>query len=322
MTKQNIHYYRDENLEIKELLAKGIGDQHRLTLSKDIPQDTEMLILAYPTREKLSKLTNLKYLVIPFVGIPQATSELMRDFPKVKLFNIHHNSRPVAENVMAFILAGIKHIIPADREFRKHDWSIRYQENPSSLLYKKKVLICGYGHIGKLLEAFLLPYDLQIDKIKRKGTNSVEGIYSLKELNSIISNYDIIINLLPATNETKDIFNQTTFKNMKTNAFFVNVGRASTVDEQALFQALESKSIAGAALDVWYNYPKTMAERQNTQPANYPFNSLDNVIMSPHRAGGLGMVENELFRIEELIKLIKLIQNEPDLQGIDLDIGY
>lgn len=322
MPKLKCHYYRDSNNIIQDKLQTALGESHRISLGKTIPSDIQVLILAYPTEEKLAPLLDLKYLIIPFVGVPESTSQLMKKFPKVKLLNIHHNARPVAENVMALLLTGIKHIIPADRDFRKHDWSIRYQANPSSLLYNKKLLICGYGHIGRLLESFLLPYQLTIDKIKRKDINSQQGIYSLNDLDSIAGNYDFIINLLPATEQTKAVFTKKTFKAMKKTTYFVNVGRASTVDEEALFHALEQNSIAGAALDVWYKYPIGPSERKFTPPATFPFHTLDNVIMSPHRAGGLGMQENEEFRVEELIKLLKKIENNPNLPSINLKIGY
>ncbi len=322
MLKLKTHYYRDHDIQLQEALQTRLGVTHRISVGKEIPTDIDVLILAYPNADKLGIAPNMKYLVIPFVGIPDSTNRVMRDFSHIKVLNIHHNYRPVAENVMAFLLAGIKHIIPADRDFRKHDWSIRYGDNPASLLYKKRILICGYGHIGKLLESFLLPYDLVIDKIKRNDINLEKGIYSLSHLDNIIGNYDIVINLLPATTETKEVFSQKSFNKMRENCFFVNVGRASTVQEKALFEALQKKRILGAALDVWYNYPTSNEERLHTPPANYPFNTLDNVIMSPHRAGGLGMKENEIFRVEELIKLLMKIAENPDLPGIDLDVGY
>lgn len=322
MLKLKTHYYREHRPDLAEALQKGLGSSHRITVGKEIPNDIEVLILAYPTVEKLKVSSSLKYLIIPFVGVPDSTKSLMLEYPNIKVLNIHHNSRVVAENAMAFLLSGIKHIIPADREFRKHDWSIRYAHNPASLLYKKRILLCGYGHIGKLLEAFLLPYDVVIDKIKKNDRDPEAGIYSLADLNKIVGNYDIVINVLPGTVDTQNIFNQATFQAMKANCYFINVGRASTVEETALFTALQEKRIAGAALDVWYNYPLSEAERKHTPPANYPFHTLDNVIMSPHRAGGLGMVENEIFRVEELIKVLKRIEDNPDLDGIDLNVGY
>ena len=322
LSKLNSHYYRDKHPELQDALQSGLGDSHRITVGKEIPKDIDVLILAYPTEDKLNISPYLKYLVIPFVGIPDSTKKIMKDYPQIKVLNIHHNSRPVAEWVMAFLQAGLKHIIQADRELRNYVWFIRYNINPSYLLYQKRVLICGYGHIGKLLETYLLPYEVTIDKIKKSNIDPEAGVYSLDDLNNIVGDYDLVIDLLPATAETTNIFSHQTFNAMKSTCFFINVGRASTVNEEALFTTLKERKILGAALDVWYNYPVSVAERTNTPPANYPFHTLDNVIMSPHRAGGLGMEENEMFRVKELTKLLKRIEDNPDLPGLDLEVGY
>lgn len=322
MYKLKSHYYRDTNPALEQALQSNAGSYHRVSVGKVIPKDIDVLILGYPTVEKLKISPKLKYLIIPFAGIPDPSRELMLNYPEIKVFNLHHNSRVVAENVMAFLQAGIKHIIKADREFRSNDWTIRYKDNPSTLLYKKKILLCGYGHIGRLVESFLLPYEVKIDKIKRKDINPQAGIYSLADLDRIVGDYDVVINLLPATPETIDIFTHDTFTNMKESSYFINVGRGNTVVEEALFTALKEKEISGAAIDVWYNYPVHESDWAKTPPANFPFYTLDNIIISPHRAGGLGMEENEVFRVEEITKILRRIVDNPDLSGIDLNIGY
>ena len=69
---------------------------------------------------------------------------------------------------------------------------------------------------------------------------------------------------------------------MKPSAFLINVARAEIVDEDALYDALSRRSIAGAALDAWYRYPR---EPGHALPATRPFHELPNVLMTPHIAG-------------------------------------
>jgi phosphoglycerate dehydrogenase-like enzyme len=69
---------------------------------------------------------------------------------------------------------------------------------------------------------------------------------------------------------------------MKPSAFLINVARAEVVAEEALYEALANKQIAGAALDVWYRYPSGPGA---VLPSDYPFHELDNVIMTPHVSG-------------------------------------
>jgi phosphoglycerate dehydrogenase-like enzyme len=69
---------------------------------------------------------------------------------------------------------------------------------------------------------------------------------------------------------------------MKSSAYLINVARAEIVDEHALYDALASGRLAGAALDVWYRYPTSAG---STAPATAPFHELRNVIMTPHVSG-------------------------------------
>jgi len=76
---------------------------------------------------------------------------------------------------------------------------------------------------------------------------------------------------------------------MKPSAHLINVARAEIVDERALYDALASGRLAGAALDVWYRYPTSAG---SFAPANAPFHELSNVIMTPHVSGWTeGMLE-------------------------------
>jgi phosphoglycerate dehydrogenase-like enzyme len=76
---------------------------------------------------------------------------------------------------------------------------------------------------------------------------------------------------------------------MKRTAVLVNVSRAAIIDEHALYQALAERTIAGAAIDVWYRYPTGPGP---TAPAHQPFHELPNVLMTPHVSGWTeGMLE-------------------------------
>jgi phosphoglycerate dehydrogenase-like enzyme len=101
----------------------------------------------------------------------------------------------------------------------------------------------------------------------------------------------------------------------------VNVARGPIVDEAALYHALCEGSLFAAALDVWYNYPTDEAARSCTPPSTYPFHELDNVVMSPHRAGG--STETELLRIKHLAELLNAAAcGEPMPNRVDLQLGY
>jgi phosphoglycerate dehydrogenase-like enzyme len=101
----------------------------------------------------------------------------------------------------------------------------------------------------------------------------------------------------------------------------VNIGRGSVIDEEALYMALKEHSIGAAGLDVWYNYPASDKERAGTLPAALPFWELENVVLSPHRAG---LTEGiDLLRMRHLARLLNAAaKNERIPNHVDLAAGY
>jgi phosphoglycerate dehydrogenase-like enzyme len=89
---------------------------------------------------------------------------------------------------------------------------------------------------------------------------------------------------------------------MKSTAFLINVSRAEIVEQDALYETLAQRSIAGAALDVWYRYPRQPGP---TAPAMRPFHELPNVLMTPHVSGWTdGMLEARAKLIAENIRRV------------------
>jgi phosphoglycerate dehydrogenase-like enzyme len=104
-------------------------------------------------------------------------------------------------------------------------------------------------------------------------------------------------------------------------AILVNVARGDVVDEEALYDALASGHLGGAGLDVWYRYPESEEARAATLPARRPFHELENVVLSPHRAGhGRG---TEAARAAHLARLLAAAAGgEAIPHRVDLDRGY
>ena len=93
------------------------------------------------------------------------------------------------------------------------------------------------------------------------------------------------------------------------------------MDEGALYRALKDGIICAAGLDVWYNYPAEEDARTKTPPSSYPFQELDNVVMSPHRAGHSR--ETDRLRMEHLAELLNTAARGEDIPNkVDLDAGY
>jgi phosphoglycerate dehydrogenase-like enzyme len=118
----------------------------------------------------------------------------------------------------------------------------------------------------------------------------------------VIGSSDYLLISMPATADTVGLIDRRRLGLMKPSAFLINVARAQIVDEDALYEALAEQSIAGAALDVWYRYPRTAGP---SPPATRPFHQLPNVLMTPHVSGWTdGMLDARAKLIAENIRRV------------------
>jgi len=141
----------------------------------------------------------------------------------------------------------------------------------------------------------------------------VERMATLDAIDDILGEADFVAITLPLANETRALFNADRFDRMKPSAYLINVARGEIVDEQALFDALSQRRIAGAALDVWYRYPNAAGP---TMPSALPFHELANVIMTPHASGWTeGMLEARARVIAENIE--RTARGERPLHAIE-----
>jgi phosphoglycerate dehydrogenase-like enzyme len=131
------------------------------------------------------------------------------------------------------------------------------------------------------------------------------------ELNDLAASADVIVNALPATDATLDLFDAEFFSKVKAGAIFINVGRGKTVVTDDLIAALESGRISGAGLDVTAPEPL---------PASSPLWQRDDVIITPHIASSGGELERHAVLLRENVR--RYIAGEPLLNVVDPKKGY
>ena len=130
---------------------------------------------------------------------------------------------------------------------------------------------------------------------------------------------DAIVCTLPLTDSTRGFINDEMFAVMKDGVVFVNMSRAAVVDEDAAWDALQSGKIGAFGSDVWWNAPKR-GESQSYPSAKHEFWKLDNVVMSPHRAG---FIEDSLPHLDGAIENIIALSKGEKLTGIvDTSKGF
>jgi phosphoglycerate dehydrogenase-like enzyme len=298
-----------------------------LTCGRDLPPQPEYHVLAAgrPDRSHLTASPALHTLIIPFAGLPAATRTLLLDFPHIAVHNLHHNAALTAELALALLLSASKFIIPFDRALRAHDWSPRYRPNPSLLLEGKTALILGFGAIGKRIARACWGLGMQVVAVRRQLRSEpcdfpVE-VHASDALPVLLPRAHVLVIALPATPETEGLIGAPELALMPPGGVLVNIGRGPIVEQNALFEALQSGQLAAAGLDVWYNYPTTPDSRSHTPPADLSFHQLDNVVMSPHRAGH--STETESMRMMALADLLNAaVRAQPLPNRVDLFAGY
>lgn len=323
-----VHYVIDPQEDALEILRSELQSNIHLTAGVEIPpqSDHQILINGTPEREHLQISPHLNTLIIPYSGMPVNTRTLLLEYPQLKVYNLHHNAAPTAEMAIALLMAAAKFLVPFDRAFRIHDWTPRYQPNPSLLLEGKTALILGFGNIGQRVGRFCQALGMEVIGIRRQPTaplipGVLADVHPPEDLEKILPRVHALIITLPFTPQTEGLIGARQLSLMVPGGLVVNVGRGLIIDQEALYHALEDGSLSSAGLDVWYNYPQTTDERISTAPADYPFHELDNIVMSPHRGGGSS--ETASLRMHHLAQLLNDLYNGKYVPyQVDVEIGY
>ena len=149
-------------------------------------------------------------------------------------------------------------------------------------LNDKTVGIIGFGEIGSAFARLLPPFHTRTLAYRRRPLSTEqEAFYGVTwtPLDDLLRQSDVVVSFVPGIPEARHMLGKRELDLMKPTAYFVNCGRARTVDSDALDEALRERRIAGAGLDVFPVEPL---------PRTSPFRELDNTIITPHSAGGIG----------------------------------
>jgi phosphoglycerate dehydrogenase-like enzyme len=118
---------------------------------------------------------------------------------------------------------------------------------------------------------------------ERAEAAGLRWLGSLDELDRLLDAADVAVVCVPVGERTRGLVGARELALLGPDSYLVNVARGRVVDEEALYDALRERRIAGAALDVWWTYPAEGSVR--SAPSRFPFHELDNVVMTPHVSG-------------------------------------
>lgn len=333
--KISVHLYQKFSESWIAGLRSKLDKSIILTTGETLPEspDYQILIAGRPDKDFLMASPNLHTLIIPWSGLPRVTRKLLAEFPKLKVYNLHHNASPTAEMAITLMLAAARRLITIEQTFRKNDWRHMYDFDHGTigtrpahgplLLCGKTALLIGYGAIGRNIGKVCSALGMKVRAIRRHGagrTDSVIKCFTVEHLHRLLPKSNVLFICLPLTEKTKNLISAKELALLPDDAVIVNIARGAVIDEKALYEELASGRLR-AGLDVWYNYPKRVKERSNTAPSNYPFHELENVVMTPHLGGHSD--QTEYLRIEELAGLLNRAARGDDLPNpVDPKEGY
>jgi len=175
--------------------------------------------------------------------------------------------------------------------------------------------IVGFGGTGRAMARRAVAFGMQVlalDEWPVAPSDGVRGVWNRERLPELLAASDVVAICCPLTADTRALFNDTTFNQMKRGAFLVNVTRGEIVDGDALVRALQDGHCAGAGLDV---------APQEPLPAEHPLWALENVVMTPHTAGASQLrASRNLERFCENLRRVRV--GAPLVGVVDKKLGY
>ena len=204
--------------------------------------------------------------------------------PQALLANCFGHENAIAEYVMAALLARHVPLQAADQALRQGEWHF-FAGRPGALrteLGSQTLGLLGFGHIAKTLAQRAKAFGMRVLVANRSPVHStdVDQSFKLADLPAFMAACDAVVVTLPLTDTTRGLVDAKALACMHPHALILNVGRGAVIDEHALFEALQQKSIGGAIIDTWYQYPN--ADKPRCSPSQFDFASLANVLMTPH----------------------------------------
>jgi len=283
-----------------------ITDVSEENLIKKLPEFDGCTLRVSKLNENILKhCTKLKVISRHGVGYDNVDLSFIKKKNISLLITATANAVAVAEHVIYMMLSISKSINLYDNEVRLGNFKKNASKIETLELFKKEMLIIGFGRIGRSLIKRCLGFDMKInvfdpfvdDKIiKDFGGNKVEN------LDECLVTCDYLSLHIPLTEKTKNLINYEKIKTMKKNAIIINTSRGGIINESDLNKALENNIIFGAGLDVFEKEP---IEKDN------PLINNKKVLLSPHSATFTNECKSRM-AIETTKNIIDFFENKLD----------
>jgi D-3-phosphoglycerate dehydrogenase / 2-oxoglutarate reductase len=187
------------------------------------------------------------------------------------------NARSVAEHVFFVIMALLRRFRIMDRDLRSKGWLAgREHAERTQELAGRTLGVIGVGNVGRaVMQIAREGFGLHVIANSRNPKSLPDDV-PFATVDELVADADIVVLSCPLTPLTSGLISRERIRRMRPDALLVNVSRGAVVDDAGLIEALREGRLGGAALDVFVTQPL---------PADHPYFSFDNVIITPHMAG-------------------------------------
>lgn len=185
-----------------------------------------------------------------------------------------YGTHAVSDHAVALMLAVARRIVQRDHAVRDGAWNIGAAE-PIHSFYGKTLGLVGYGRIGRLFHQKAAVFGFEKVLVYDPFLKDVPGDVDVVGLETLCQQADVISLHTPLTKDNYHLLNATRLDILKPTAIIINTSRGGLIDEDALINALQTKKLFGAGLDVYESEPPKQ---------NHPLFSLDNVVLTDHTA--------------------------------------
>ncbi len=270
-------------------LLQGVG-AHRLSIFAEeestdsrIALQTSDIAFGYPSPSAVLESDSLRWVHLNSAGYTSYDHEEIKQQLVARGIALTNSSsvydEPCAQHLLAMITS-LARQLPAALDSQRGDnsWPMAQLRHSARLLNGQTVLILGFGAIARRLVELLLPLKMNLIAVRRtvSGDEPIR-VRPISEVDDLLPFADHVVNILPANDETRHFLDSKRLANLKPGAMVYNIGRGSTLDQDALREGLQSGLIGAAYLDVTHPEPL---------PPDHPLWTTPNCFITPHSGGG------------------------------------
>ncbi len=273
-------------------------------------------IFGFCDEKLLEAASSLSWVFVFHAGVEDCPLTERLATGEVLVTNFQKLASPaIGEHAVAMMLALNRGLPRFKQAMVAGEWRRDLASNPPmQIVTGKTMLVVGLGGIGKQTARRAKALGMEVLATRnssREGPDYVDYVGLSHELPELVERADVVVNALPLTAATKDLFDAKLFARFKDGTYFINIGRGGTTVTDALHDALVSGKIAGAGLDVTDPEPL---------PPDHPLWQMPNVIITPHVSAQGFDREWLRFVIEENLR--RYVAGETLLNEVDPARGY